>query len=69
MPTDNKIILPTLGRSKSPFQLLCYVIVIVGENRSFDPLFATYVPSAGVTVNMIPLLSTQQWQRDMKKRK
>src|SRR5215469_13791482 len=28
-----------------------HVIVIVGENRSFDHLFATYVPKSGNTVN------------------
>jgi phospholipase C len=28
-----------------------HVIVIVGENRSFDHLFATYVPKQGETVN------------------
>src|SRR5215469_5828682 len=28
-----------------------HVIVIVGENRSFDHLFATYVPTHGETVN------------------
>src|SRR5262249_35041694 len=28
-----------------------HVIVIVGENRSFDHLFATYVPKRGETVN------------------
>src|SRR5271169_999482 len=28
-----------------------HVIVIVGENRSFDHLFATYVPQPGNTVN------------------
>src|SRR5215831_7818943 len=28
-----------------------HVIVIVGENRSFDHLFATYVPKAGESVN------------------
>src|SRR5215470_12502743 len=28
-----------------------HVIVIVGENRSFDHLFATYVPKGGETVN------------------
>src|SRR5215469_6904747 len=28
-----------------------HVIVIVGENRSFDHLFATYVPKPGETVN------------------
>ena len=34
-----------------------HVIVIVGENRSFDHLFATYVPTSGETVNN--LLSEQ----------
>ena len=34
-----------------------HVIVIVGENRSFDHLFATYVPKRGETVNN--LLSEQ----------
>src|SRR5260370_14873818 len=28
-----------------------HVIVIVGENRSFDHLFATYLPRPGETVN------------------
>src|SRR5260370_32118104 len=28
-----------------------HVLVIVGENRSFDHLFATYVPKPGETVN------------------
>jgi phospholipase C len=28
-----------------------HVIIIVGENRSFDHLFATYVPTAGESVN------------------
>ncbi|HEY2014634.1 MAG TPA: alkaline phosphatase family protein, partial [Bryobacteraceae bacterium] len=28
-----------------------HVIIIVGENRSFDHLFATYVPKSGETVN------------------
>jgi phospholipase C len=28
-----------------------HVIVIIGENRSFDHVFATYVPKAGETVN------------------
>ena len=28
-----------------------HVIVIVGENRSFDHLFATYAPKSGATVN------------------
>src|ERR1700760_3896196 len=28
-----------------------HVIVIIGENRSFDHVFATYVPKKGETVN------------------
>ena len=28
-----------------------HVIVIIGENRSFDHVFATYVPPPGQTVN------------------
>ena len=28
-----------------------HVIIIVGENRSFDHLFATYMPKPGETVN------------------
>src|SRR5579862_7758656 len=28
-----------------------HVIVIIGENRSFDHVFATYVPKSGQTVN------------------
>src|SRR5436305_4031225 len=28
-----------------------HVIVIVGENRTFDHLFATYVPKSGETIN------------------
>ena len=39
-----------------------HVIVIVGENRSFDHLFATYVPKEGETVNN--LLSEGIVQRD-----
>ncbi|MBO0879612.1 MAG: hypothetical protein J2P17_04420, partial [Mycobacterium sp.] len=30
-----------------------HVIVIVGENRSFDHVFATYAPKAGETVNSL----------------
>jgi len=95
MPTNNKMILPALGRSKSPFGCsaisavllassfnstpgqpnkaptdvdnhhdcdnhgkdcntvtpIKQVIVIVGENRSFDHLFATYLAKPGETVN------------------
>ncbi len=28
-----------------------HVIVIIGENRSFDHVFATYVPKSGETIN------------------
>ena len=28
-----------------------HVIVIIGENRSFDHVFATYVPKSGYTIN------------------
>lgn len=34
-----------------PISPIQHVIVIVGENRSFDHLFATYVPKSGETVN------------------
>jgi len=30
-----------------------HVIIIVGENRSFDHLFATYVPPTGTVLNML----------------
>jgi len=30
-----------------------HVIIIVGENRTFDHLFATYVPPAGTVLNML----------------
>jgi phospholipase C len=37
------------GRTQTPIK---HVIVIIGENRSFDHVFATYVPqSPGQTVN------------------
>ncbi len=36
------------GNTATPIK---HVIVIVGENRSFDHLFATYVPKKGETVN------------------
>src|SRR5438552_16694420 len=39
---------PKPTTTASPIQ---HVIVIVGENRSFDHLFATYVPKSGETVN------------------
>jgi phospholipase C len=39
---------PTTGSPITPIQ---HVIVIIGENRTFDHLFATYQPKAGQTVN------------------
>jgi phospholipase C len=36
------------GNTASPIK---HVIVIIGENRSFDHVFATYVPKPGETVN------------------
>src|SRR5271155_5641991 len=36
------------GNTTSPIK---HVIVIIGENRSFDHVFATYVPKPGQTVN------------------
>jgi phospholipase C len=36
------------GRTASPIK---HVIVIIGENRSFDHVFATYVPKPGQTVH------------------
>jgi phospholipase C len=39
------------ARNRGPVTPIKHVIVIVGENRSFDHLFATYVPKHGQTVN------------------
>ncbi len=39
---------PSVKTTRTPIQ---HVIVIVGENRSFDHLFATYQPKPGNTVN------------------
>src|SRR5579863_7250149 len=36
------------GKTTTPIK---HVIVIIGENRSFDHVFATYVPKAGQTIN------------------
>jgi phospholipase C len=38
---------PNLGHATTP---ITHVIVIIGENRSFDHVFATYVPVQGQTV-------------------
>jgi phospholipase C len=39
---------PGLGHTDTPIK---HVIVIIGENRSFDHVFATYVPKKGETVD------------------
>src|SRR5947209_10927466 len=39
--------LPTLGDPPSPIR---HLIVVVGENRSFDNVFGTYVPSGSQTI-------------------
>ena len=39
---------PGLGHTRTPIK---HVIVIIGENRSFDHVFATYEPKHGETVN------------------
>src|SRR5580704_6028766 len=36
------------GKTTSPIK---HVIIIIGENRSFDHVFATYVPKSGQTVD------------------
>jgi len=35
------------GQSRTPIK---HVIVLIGENRTFDHLFATYVPKSGASV-------------------
>src|SRR5208282_631302 len=37
--------------SKNTTSPIKHVIVIIGENRSFDHVFATYVPKPGQTIN------------------
>src|SRR5580698_9018852 len=39
---------PGLGHTQTPIK---HVIVIIGENRSFDHVFATYVPKKGESVD------------------
>jgi phospholipase C len=41
---------PNDGKTKTPIK---HVIIIVGENRTFDHLFATYVPPAGTVKNLL----------------
>jgi phospholipase C len=43
--------LSTAARDNKTATPIKHVIVIIGENRSFDHVFATYVPKAGQTVN------------------
>jgi phospholipase C len=50
------------GRTATPIK---HVIVIIGENRSFDHVFATYVPTSGHTVHN--LLSERIIQLDANK--
>jgi phospholipase C len=41
---------PNDGNTTTPIK---HVIIIVGENRSYDHVFATYVPPSGTTVNLL----------------
>jgi phospholipase C len=43
---------PNDGNTTTPIK---HVIIIVGENRTFDHLFATYVPPKGTVLNMLSL--------------
>ena len=42
---------PQTKRDSETTSPIKHVIVIIGENRSFDHVFATYVPKSGETVN------------------
>ena len=42
---------PQNSRNNDTATPIKHVIVIIGENRSFDHVFATYVPKNGQTVN------------------
>ena len=41
---------PNDGKTTTPIK---HVIIIVGENRSFDQVFATYAPSTGTAFNLL----------------
>ena len=41
---------PNDGKTTTPIK---HVIIIVGENRSFDHVFATYVPPTGTALNLL----------------
>jgi phospholipase C len=43
--------MPALAAEPASTTPIQHVIVIIGENRSFDHVYATYVPKAGETVN------------------
>jgi phospholipase C len=43
--------IPSPGTLGNPISPIRHVIVIIGENRSFDHVFATYVPQPGQTVH------------------
>lgn len=45
-----KMLEPHDGDTKTPIK---HVIIIVGENRTYDHLFATYVPPKGTTFNLL----------------
>jgi len=42
---------PRKATTTSPIK---HVIVLIGENRTFDHVFATYVPQGGDTISNIP---------------
>ncbi|MGC1372820.1 MAG: alkaline phosphatase family protein [Candidatus Sulfotelmatobacter sp.] len=42
---------PAASRDAATTSPIKHVIVIIGENRSFDHVFATYVPKSGQTIN------------------
>jgi phospholipase C len=50
VPTTAATLGPNDANTKTPIK---HVIIIVGENRSFDHVFATYVPPNGTVVNML----------------
>lgn len=55
-PTEDENASPDAAKTKSAEQIktktpIKHVILIIGENRTFDHVFATYTPPAGQTVN------------------
>ena len=49
-PTLAATVGPNDGKTTTPIK---HVIIIIGENRSFDHLFATYVPPKGRVDNLL----------------